>query len=99
MKKLIFALILAVVLSFAVATPVLADDGNGPYNMPEETADHLLDDVRGTWMHTCSLGFGNEQGRGIANWGRGYVGYGVSNNARGVITIIAQQGNPPGQGW
>lgn len=98
MKKLALALILALVLTVTFSTPVLAE-GDGPDNMPEETADHLLDDVRGTWGHTCSLGFGNEQGRGIANWGRGYVGYGVSNNARGVITIIAQQGNPPGQGW
>ena len=94
MKKFTLALILATVLILIFSTPVLADEG-GPSNMPADTAKHLLDHVRG-------YGFWESDGsliNGLINYGRGYVGYGVINNAWRVITIIAERGHPPGQGW
>ena len=98
MKKLILALILAMVLSLTIVTPVFADDGKGPSNMPQDTADHLLDHVRGYnwWQSDGALinGLNNAASRA-----QGCVGYGVINNAWRVITIIAERGNPPGQGW
>ncbi len=94
MKKLALALILALVSTVTFSTSVLAD-GGGPGNMPTDTANHLLDDVRG-------YGFWQSDGKlinGLVNPGQGYVGYGVINNAWRVISIIAERGNPPGQGW
>lgn len=98
MKKLLMALLLSVVLTMTIATPVFADDGKGPSNMPQDIADHLLDHVRGDnwWQSDGALinGLINAVRRS-----QGYTGYGVINNAWGVITIIAGRGNPPGQGW
>ena len=56
MKKLALAMILALVLTVTSSTAVLADDGNGPANMPEETAFHLWDVWYDTIIENSSNG-------------------------------------------
>ena len=95
MKKIAAAVTLAAVLTVTLAVPALAGEGNGPSNMPEEAASHLLDHVRG-------YGFSESDGalvNGLMNYGRGRVGYGVMNVAWRVITFVAKDGNPPGKSW
>ena len=94
MKKLIIVLILGFILTVIFSTPVLADNGNGPGNMPEKTAEHLLQDVVGPHADTCSLGFGNEQGKGIANWGYP-MAYGINVARHNIGWHIATNGEPP----
>ena len=100
MKKLALALILALVLTVIFSTPVLADDGNGPGNMPEETADHLLDDVRGdgSWPLDGTLfnGWGNHPVK-PSNPGKPRAG-GAANVAQRAIYYIAHGETPPWTG-
>ena len=96
MKRLVLVLALALVSTLLFASPALAGDGTGPANMPDKTTQHLLDDVVGPFCDTCSLGFGNEQGKGIANWGYP-MAYGIHIARSNIGTYIAIWGLPPGQ--
>jgi hypothetical protein len=94
MRKCVIIVILALVLTLMFATPAFANNGNGPGNMPDETADHLLNDVVGPHGDTCSLGFGNQHGKGIANWGYP-LAYGINVARHNIGYDIATLGEPP----
>ncbi len=99
MKKLILALILATCISMINVSPVLAD-GDGPGNMPDKTADHLLDDVRGdgSWPLDGTLfnGWGNHPVK-PSNPGKPRAG-GAANVAQRAIYYIAHGETPPWTG-
>ena len=88
MKKLIVAVILAVVLTLTLATPAFADGGNG--NMGGKNAGlGLWQGLSGAIRH-IAWGWGN--GNGVpAGWGI----YVATNHA--ISNIMG--GDPPGQPW
>lgn len=90
MKKLILALILAVVLSLTIATPVLADDGQG--NMPGVAASFPMEDWKGLTGAIRRIG----QGAGYGNSPISWAGWGVYVSTNHAILSI-MNGDPPGK--
>ena len=90
MKKLILALILAVVLTLTLATPAFAGPPEDkPGNMPGKAADNLLEHVRGGdgyWPHDLMDG---ALINGLYNPGKP-MAIGVANVAQRAIYYIAQ---------
>ena len=97
MKRLVLALILALVLTVVFSTTVLADDGKGPDNMPDDTAQHLLDHVAGNG------GWWNQDGKlfnGLRScYGKGSVGIGVVYSAYPNIISITNGETPGPPSW
>ena len=91
MKKLALALILAVVLSLTIATPVFADDGQG--NMPGKATD-LGDNWKGLKGAIRRIG----QGAGYGNSPISWAGTGVYVSTNHAISNI-MNGDPPGKPW
>ena len=92
MKKPVLALILAVVLSLTIATPVLADDGQG--NMPGVAASFPMEDWKGLTGAIRRIG----QGAGYGNSPISWAGNGINVSVNHAISNV-MKGDPPKQPW
>ncbi len=94
MKKLVLALILALILTMIFSIPVLADDGNGPGNMPGVAASFPMTDWKGLTGAIRRIG----QGAGYGNSPISWAGTGVYVSTNHAISNI-MNGDPPGKPW